>query len=65
MNERIVELAKLAGYNDQDGIDYVDLEKFALLVIEECRSVAWKEAYSDENAEEISDAIDEHFGIEE
>ena len=72
MNERIRELAADAGYPDYMtyGQDKV-LERFAELIVEECRYVmdcnkgsdqnpAWNQALS-----ETSLKIKEHFGVEE
>jgi hypothetical protein len=76
MNERIYELAVETGIiKEEEGyywIQSVDtLEKFAELIVEECRYVmdcnkgsdqnpAWNQALS-----ETSEKIKEHFGIEE
>ncbi len=68
MNERIRELAKQAGFIDEDGGDNLhvfdgyeaitcteELKKFAELIVQECRP--W---LSDDAFEEVK----EHFGVE-
>lgn len=68
MNTRIKELVEQAGGEFYTGfagspnsIKFMenDFEKFAELIIEECRSVVFEEAYR------ISSAITKHFGVDE
>ena len=65
MNQVVQELVYKADPEIYDKLDrYVldaFLEKFTKRVIADCRQIAWEEAYSDENAEEICFAIDHHF----
>lgn len=77
MNERIKELAKQATdieYGVDNGFDRVtfDKEKFAELIVKECIDTMYKhgEAYAHPSAgfyqaKTFSEAIMEHFGVEE
>jgi len=60
MNKRIKELAEQAGagWGNLDP-SWVDLEKFAELIVRECATVARK----CENANYSGTAIEEHFGL--
>ena len=69
MNERIEELAKdcfeyIEGTLDGDVVEF-NYKMFAKLLIKECSQVAFTKAPSDESACDISQAIEEHFGVEE
>ena len=77
MNERINELAKQAGfYADKygqcesqfgnvlvDGGDFIDLEKFAELIVQEClvKIKVWEQ----DSRNHISYLLKQHFGIEQ
>ena len=69
MNKLIKELAEQATeYNDYTLTGWLNPEKFAELIVEECGEIAYK-AYWD-NPEtvrgiHIKDKIKEHFGVEE
>jgi hypothetical protein len=72
MNQRIKQLAWQVGitiveqpFDDATQSWNDSMEKFAKLIIEECAQVAFAKAPSDESACEISQAINEHFGVEE
>jgi hypothetical protein len=71
MNERLQNLAREAGHFEFNKWDYFDINKFAELIVEECRYVmdcnkgsdqnpAWNQALS-----ETSLKIKQHFGVEE
>lgn len=64
MNERIIELAKQAGYNPlspptfADELNEIFMQKFAELIIQKCAGIANKaELY------QSSDLIRKHFGV--
>jgi hypothetical protein len=60
MNERIRALALEAGAQGIVNRDFIDIEKFAELIVLECAEIADKaEPYK------ASDLIKEHFGVEE
>ena len=78
MNERIKQLAEQAGISlSQKDFSYYwvesteDIEKFAELIVEECRYVMDCNKGSDQHTEwnralfETSEKIKEHFGVEE
>jgi len=82
MNKRILELAEQAGMvrggyaNTPDKImtwresfdNPGSLEKFALLIVQECAHVAWQHTPDTEELEYshlISNKIKQHFGVEE
>ena len=77
MNERIQELARrVVGKhrNDVDSISLFDeqIEKFAELIVRECRKVIIDDMDSNPDDEAFNDALDhaqsiigEHFGVEE
>ena len=71
MNERIKQLAVEAGIisAEYNGFDSTSLatsqKKFAELIVRECIEIAFDEAPSDESACDISQAIKQHFGVEE
>ena len=65
MNERIQELARQATECYSNGQERTfDKEKFAELIVKEC--VEWCDAYAtiDGTAQQIRDAIKNHFGVE-
>ena len=59
MNERIKQLAKEAE-RQYGGMNVVDIEKFAELIVKECANVA-----AEHEALDIYEEIREHFGVEE
>jgi hypothetical protein len=65
MNERILQLAKQAGLDDDmfplDEWDNPELEKFAELIVKECISAL----DIDDGATHHSELLLEHFGVEE
>jgi hypothetical protein len=78
MNERIKELAMQAGAQGIVNRDFIDVEKFAELIIRECiskietydltpgHSAKWKDIY-DIHArllQNLGEELKEHFGIE-
>jgi hypothetical protein len=75
MNERIQELAKQAGYyqeQDVDGSRFDAMprqcfEKFAELIVRECKSAMYKEFAEGKfmTLEGCYHAINEHFGVKE
>ena len=76
MNETIKELAEQAGYTPLPGFDFANsleevfLQKFAELIVRECRYVMDCNKGSDQHTEwnralsETSDKIKQHFGVE-
>ena len=64
MNERIKELEQQA-MTFRAGIQMLDTDKFAELIVKECASIAGKAEYSDTWLEPVEDAIKKHFGVEE
>jgi hypothetical protein len=87
VNERIKELGRQAGfafiedgvygqrwYSSKCGMDKLEFEKFAELIVEECVKLCRHEANDDEydqydmgmsvKAENIKTAIKQHFGVE-
>ena len=71
MNERILQLAKQAGLDDDmfplDEWDNPELEKFAELIIQECAKIATYPQLGDEESyygNEFAKAIKKHFGVE-
>jgi hypothetical protein len=68
MKERIRELAEQAtGAEEYDGFRYFDKAKFAELIIRECMSVADLPNNASGQWDHLlpSEAIGEHFGVEE
>jgi hypothetical protein len=73
MNKKIVELAEQAtiqegshgAFGEPTINEYVDLEKFAELIVRECAKVACKLEQDDTDFRHVSTAIEEHFGVEE
>jgi hypothetical protein len=71
MNERIKQLVKQAGLDDDmfpiDEWDNPELEKFAELIVRECMSVADlpKNSSGQWDHLESSEVIAKHFGVEE
>jgi hypothetical protein len=77
MNERIRELAKQAGAQGIVNRDFIDVEKFAELIVQECAKFTFKYTSDEKNIQEynkigwdllsgdLRDAIKEHFGVEE
>ena len=61
MNERIRDLALQAGAQGIVNRDFIDIEKFAELIIKECAEVA--EDY--DGAHYVGTAIKQHFGVKE
>ena len=67
MNERISELARLAGYQaDMFGAghwDQPECRKFAELIVAEC--LEWCDAHATINgtAQQVRDSIKQHFGV--
>lgn len=68
MNKRILELAEQAGYNPAwstkaDREEYLDIEKFAELIVKECMTVC--ENFAERNDPTVSCYYDikEHFGV--
>jgi hypothetical protein len=63
MNKKIQEFAEqcTTQYRDGNGgyIDQVDTEKFALLIVRECLSIADRKG-----AYDVMDDIIDHFGVE-
>jgi len=59
MNERIKELAKQVGAQGIVNIDFINIEKFAELIVKECACIA-----DDMKTIETARAIKEHFGVE-
>ncbi len=49
MNERIKELAEQAGAQGIVNRDFIDIEKFAELIVRECMKEAWEEIVDDED----------------
>jgi hypothetical protein len=67
MNERINEIAKQATVF-RGGMQVVELEKFAELIVKECADVAHTHTPQTEECEYqwlIHNKIKEHFGVEE
>jgi hypothetical protein len=65
MNERIIELAEQAGFENGHQDRYgnslsQELEQFAELIVRECADVA-----AEHDALDIYEEIREHFGVEE
>jgi hypothetical protein len=81
MNERILELARVAEQLADDELAHLERvhnrlysftegreiynKKFAELIVRECASIAGKAEYSDTWLEPVEDAIKKHFGVEE
>jgi len=66
MNERIKELAKEAE-RQYGGMNVVDIEKFAELIVLECAGVLlkWKDEPFPFDEDLAASLIKEHFGVEE
>ncbi len=67
MNERIIELAEQAGFENGHQDRYgnslsQELEKFAELIVQQCADIG--DRYADGNYE-VRNQILEHFGLEE
>ena len=62
MNNKVLELAEQAGYQEgfRFALEDFDLEKFAELLVKECANVA-----ADHDALDIYEEIREHFEVEE
>jgi len=66
MNELLAKLTEQCyEYNETMQGTWFNKTKFAQLIVEECAGVAFAKAPSDESACDISQAIEEHFGVEE
>jgi len=68
MNERIRELALQAGAQGIVNRDFINIEKFAELIVQECAKVSERTGAlneADYEGEMIADAIKEHFGVRE
>jgi hypothetical protein len=68
MNKRIEELAHSAWVDNHhlDSCGYVDLHKFAQLIVKECAKIAEKTTFDCEGVSfEIDSKLFEHFGIKE
>ena len=72
MNERILQLAKQAGLDDDmfplEEWDNPELENFAELIIQECAKIATYPQLGDEESyygNEFAKAIKKHFGVKE
>jgi len=72
MNDRIKELVKQAGLDDDmfpiDEWDNPDLEKFAELIVKECITQCWTVSELESKGfvvSECSKRIRKHFGVEE
>jgi hypothetical protein len=71
MNERIQQLARVAGATDEQGRKATDvfcftapeLERFAELIVQECAELATKE-YNNRGAIHGNDLL-QHFGVEQ
>ena len=69
MNERIKELAdkaqEYAEWETPQGLEWLDnfKEQFALLIINECASLAEDGFFDDLDGQEICDGIKNHFGV--
>ena len=57
MNERIKELAKEAGAQGIVNRDFIDVEKFAQLIVRECANYAFSD-------DQDNKAMLKHFGVE-
>ena len=62
MNERIRELAQQAGAQGIVNRDFIDIEKFAELIVRECADIATVNQYQ---AFTPGHYVKKHFGIEE
>lgn len=65
MNERIDELANLAGLHKEWFIDNPEIEKFAELLVRECATITWL-GVDDANGtygNELFVKLKEHFGV--
>jgi len=73
MNERIRELAKQAGAQGIVNRDFVDIEKFAKLIVRECVSIVAKrkdqaidDGWNVDEAMSMAEMdLEEHFGVKE
>jgi len=68
MNKRIKELALQAGAQGIVNRDFINIEKFAELIVQECAKVSERTGAlneADYEGEMIADAIKEHFGVRE
>jgi hypothetical protein len=63
MNERIQELAREAGAQGLATRDFIDVERFARLIVGECADLCSATA-AGRDAEAIEAAILEHFGVD-
>lgn len=62
MNERIKQLRDQATTEERDGFKYIDMEKFAQLIILECANqAAWAQ---DTGAKDVAGEIVKYFGVE-
>ena len=67
MNQRIKELAIQAGAQGIVNRDFIDVEKFAELIISECLGIVNRYEYSYHEADplwETAQLIKQHFGVE-
>ena len=74
MNERILQLAKQAGLDDDmfplEEWDNPELEKFAELIVKECVQVALETIYNRgigdvQDCTIVGNAVADHFGVKE
>jgi hypothetical protein len=64
MNERIRELALQAGAQGIVNRDFIDVEKFAELIVQECEQVSLKNSHRDDDMGAIiARQIRQHFGV--
>jgi hypothetical protein len=65
MNERIRELAKLAGAQGVVNRDFIDIEKFAELIVQECANELkkWKDEPFPFDEDFAARLITDHFGF--
>jgi hypothetical protein len=61
MNERIKELAEQCYH--RYSVHYIDLEKFAELIVRECAEIALTEAQSNGNFDTFNKIV-KHFGVD-
>jgi hypothetical protein len=67
MNERIKELAKQVGAQGIVNIDFINIEKFAELIVQECLDIVESEDDCGPDTKSVRLAmlrIKQHFGIE-
>lgn len=65
MNKRIKELALQAGAQGIVNQDFIDIEKFAELIVQECLDIVDDEGCGEGGSIRAMKKIKQHFGVEQ